>query len=546
MFIDEARISARLNHSNIGQIFEFGKAGDSYFIAMEFIQGVDLRAIHKVFRKQKIPPLPEMGAYVIMNVCAALGYAHSRTGADGKPLNIIHRDLSPSNVLVSFEGEVKLIDFGIAKAAERLYVTVGANLKGKYAYMSPEQAFGQPLDHRSDIFGAGTLLFELLTGRNPFRAESDLETLQRVQAARVPPPTRVVKDVPRELEEICLKALSQSPDDRFASAGEMQEALEAYSRRTAFGSRRMGRWMKEAFREEMERALEVVREAREQAQSAGGLQVVTTDELRQAQLEASPVDAGGATELAAAAARPAQPGPPVVAPTPTPTPTPMPTPTPPSPSTPPQRPVTGPTPPQRPVTGPTPPQRPVTGPTPPQRPVTGPVAPSGAQPAGVSGGGTPPGPIASPQAPATEESPLAVEYYPRARRTSMKVHAVIFLLILAGLGGAAYWFLGRTGRLPETPGGQAAEPAGGLKIVLDPPVEAEVLLDDTPHGTMGAGTVYNITGLLPGKHRVKLIGESFTAVENVVEVRDGKITELYLKVEKKAPAGAAAGAGEAP
>jgi hypothetical protein len=174
---------------------------------------------------------------------------------------------------------------------------------------------------------------------------------------------------------------------------------------------------------------------------------------------------------------------------------------------------------------------------------TGPVAPVQSQPMVISGGGTPPGQAVAQQGPVTEEATLAVEYYPRARRTSMKVHAVVFLLILAGLGGVAYWYLGRTGRLPEHAQGQTAGPSGGIKIMIDPPAKATVLIDDQVSGTLEAGAEYVVKGLLPGKHRIKLTGEAFVDVENVVDVLDGKVTELYLKVEQKPPPGQAGGSG---
>jgi serine/threonine-protein kinase len=173
--------------------------------------------------------------------------------------------VSPSNVLVSFEGEVKLIDFGVAKAAHRLSVTVGAQLKGKYAYMSPEQAAGKPIDHRSDLFGAGTLLFELLTGLNPFLAESDLGTLQRVREARVCAASARARDVPPALDEICRRALARDRDERFATAAEMQEALESFTRRVPFSGRHMARWMKESFPDEQAHLQRMVFEAKQRS-----------------------------------------------------------------------------------------------------------------------------------------------------------------------------------------------------------------------------------------------------------------------------------------
>jgi serine/threonine protein kinase len=263
MFIDEARIAARLSHSNIAQIFEFGRDGDSLYIAMELVQGLDLRAIHHALHEQQRLPPPAASAYLIQQVCGGLGHAHRKRDSLGHPSEIIHRDVSPSNVLVSFEGEVKLIDFGIAKAAHRLSVTVGAHLKGKYAYMSPEQAARKAVDQRSDLFAAGTLLFELLTGLNPFLADSDLATLDRVREARVCAPSARARNVPPELDDICRRALARDPGERFATAAEMQDALESFTRRARFSGRHMGRWMKESFPRELARLQRMVFEAKQ-------------------------------------------------------------------------------------------------------------------------------------------------------------------------------------------------------------------------------------------------------------------------------------------
>ena len=260
MFTDEARISAELSHSNIGQVYEFGKEQDSYFIAMEYIQGVHLRRLYRLFGKLKKIPPPGMAAYVMTNVCAALEHAHTRCDKEGRSLNIIHRDVSPSNVLVTFEGEIKLIDFGIARARERVHETSASSLKGKFAYMSPEQAYGRELDQRSDIFGAGILLFEMLTRRNPFEDENDLSTLERVREARVVPPRRVVAEVPAELERICLKALQRDPAERYASAAQMQAELEAFHFKVGYGRRQLARLMGKAFSRQRDQTRALLRQ----------------------------------------------------------------------------------------------------------------------------------------------------------------------------------------------------------------------------------------------------------------------------------------------
>jgi len=254
MFMDEARISAQLGHSNISQIFEFGTCEESYFIAMEYVHGVDMRRLLHAFSHASMAAPPALAAYIMAQVCTALEYAHTRTDARGQPLGIIHRDVSPSNVLVSFEGEVKLIDFGIAKAAERHQETMAGTFKGKYAYLSPEQVLGKALDHRSDVFTAGILLYELIAGEHPFRRDDDFSTLRAVRAAHPRRPSLVNPEVPRALEQICGRALRANPDDRYASAGDMEQELEAFRVAHPLSRRELARWMQRTFaRERMRR-----------------------------------------------------------------------------------------------------------------------------------------------------------------------------------------------------------------------------------------------------------------------------------------------------
>ena len=255
MFIDEARISAGLNHSNIAQIFDFGQAGSSFFIAIEHVRGVDVRAILNGFRKREKVPPPAMVAYIMARVASALDYAHNKRDENGRPLRIIHRDVSPSNVLISFEGEIKLIDFGIAKAVKRTQETAVGTLKGKCSYMAPEQVTAQPADHRSDIFSFGTVLFELLTGEHPFRATDELITLERIRKAEPVRPRELVPSVPPELEAICLRALSKSPGERQSNAGEIEQQLDQYCKAHPLTRRELSVWVKKAFRARMERPL---------------------------------------------------------------------------------------------------------------------------------------------------------------------------------------------------------------------------------------------------------------------------------------------------
>ena len=187
LFIDEAKISANLNHSNIGQVFEFGRIESRYFIAMEFINGKDLRAIQAHYHKtREVMEIP-MAVRIILEVCNALEYAHSKKDHNGTPLNIIHRDISPHNILVSFEGEVKLTDFGIAKAKITLGEEEPGMVKGKYAYMAPEQASAKPHDRRVDIFSLGVVLYEAVSGTNPFRGIKAADVLHKVRNKSYPP-----------------------------------------------------------------------------------------------------------------------------------------------------------------------------------------------------------------------------------------------------------------------------------------------------------------------------------------------------------------------
>ena len=268
MFMDEARISATLHNSNIGQVFDFGRVGSTYYIAMEYIQGLNLKALFHFcqLRPKHLGRLP-IAAHVVANICAALQYAHDRHDSQDRPLNIIHRDVSPTNVLLTFEGEVKLIDFGIAKATQRMRNTASAVIKGKYSYMAPEQGAAEDLDHRVDIFSAGIILYELITATRLFEAETDLGVLSLVQKAEVPAPSSVAPGLPEELDRICLRALARDPKQRYSSAGRMQADLERFCFKSSFGRQQLGRFMKKAFSKELEKKRQSQREAREEFQA---------------------------------------------------------------------------------------------------------------------------------------------------------------------------------------------------------------------------------------------------------------------------------------
>src|SRR5581483_919202 len=264
MFIDEAKICGQLNHANICQIFELGRVTDSHFIAMEYVWGKDLLQIQNRFRKLRQTMKPEMAAFIAAKMCEGLDYAHKKKDATGRPLGIIHRDISPQNILVSYEGELKVIDFGIAKAASRSSKTQAGVLKGKFGYMSPEQVRGLPLDRRSDVFAIGTILYELLTADRLFVGESDFETLEKVRNVACPPVSKVNPKVPPALEKIIMKALARDPDDRYQWGSEMMEDLQSFlmGYEPVFTAKALSSWMRESFALEMKREQEILDEQR--------------------------------------------------------------------------------------------------------------------------------------------------------------------------------------------------------------------------------------------------------------------------------------------
>jgi eukaryotic-like serine/threonine-protein kinase len=228
MFIDEAKITSQLSHANLAQTFDLGKFADAYYIAMEYVPGKDLRAVQERLRRRgdRIPL--SIAAYVVGKVCEGLDYAHRKRDASGRELNIVHRDVSPQNVIVSYEGEVKLVDFGIAKAANKITRTQAGILKGKFGYMSPEQVRGLPLDRRSDIFAAGVVLDELCTGERLFTGSSDFSVLEKVQEAEITPPSVALPEISPRLEKVILKALAREPERRYQHAADFAQDLQRY------------------------------------------------------------------------------------------------------------------------------------------------------------------------------------------------------------------------------------------------------------------------------------------------------------------------------
>ncbi|MCX5748015.1 MAG: serine/threonine-protein kinase [Proteobacteria bacterium] len=230
MFVDEARLVATLEHPNIVQVHEIGIVQDSYFFVMEYVHGADLRHLLERGIKKRSPVSLAEAIYIIVHVCSALHFAHEKTDHEGNSLGIIHRDVSPSNVLLSHDGAVKVCDFGIAKAAGRSTETVRGTLKGKFAYMSPEQCRGGTLDRRSDIFSIGILLYETTTSTRLNRGGSDFEVMQAIVDGPVPKPSDKDPLYPPALELIVQKALAKKPADRYQTAQEMQLDLEEFAR----------------------------------------------------------------------------------------------------------------------------------------------------------------------------------------------------------------------------------------------------------------------------------------------------------------------------
>jgi serine/threonine protein kinase len=254
MFIDEAKISIQLNHGNIGKIEDLANIAGAYVIAMEYISGKDLRAVFDRCRKRGEPaPIP-LTCHVIAQCCEGLDYAHRAKDKSGRDMHIVHRDVSPQNALISYDGEVKVIDFGIAKAAGKMAQTQAGILKGKFGYMSPEQIRGLPLDRRSDIFAVGVCLYELLTGERLFVGESDFSVLEKVRKVEVIPPSHFNRRIAEPLERIVMKALAKDVDDRFQYASELAEALRGYMYSTGnpFSRKDLSAFMRATFAEDHE------------------------------------------------------------------------------------------------------------------------------------------------------------------------------------------------------------------------------------------------------------------------------------------------------
>jgi serine/threonine protein kinase len=237
MLVEEAKIAGLLSHANIVQILDLGHVDQQYFVAMEYVHGRDLRrVIQRCAEKGITLPVPH-AVYVLVEILKGLEYAHQRRvmrGGRPQPLNVVHRDISPPNVLLSFQGEVKLTDFGIARASVRALQTLSGVVKGRFDYMSPEQAEAGAIDQRADLFSAGLVLYELLAGKHPFRVQGELATMEAIRRGGAEPPSQVNPDVPASLDAVVERALRVDPAERFATAGEFKQALDRFFHDSGF------------------------------------------------------------------------------------------------------------------------------------------------------------------------------------------------------------------------------------------------------------------------------------------------------------------------
>ncbi|MDP3234827.1 MAG: protein kinase [Myxococcales bacterium] len=230
MFLDEARLASRLSHPNVVQVLDLGFEEGCYFIAMEYLAGEDFSTVIRSAAKQRTFVPLNIALKVLADAAQGLHYAHDFTDSKGQPLNVVHRDVSPSNIFVTYSGQVKMLDFGIAKAESRVTNTTAGVVKGKYQYMAPEQAQSLPVDRRADVYSLGVCMYEALCNARPFARDTDLAILNAVLKNEYRPPRQLRPDLPIELEQIIVKALSREADDRFQTAGEFAAAIENYLR----------------------------------------------------------------------------------------------------------------------------------------------------------------------------------------------------------------------------------------------------------------------------------------------------------------------------
>ncbi|KYF94942.1 hypothetical protein BE20_05015 [Sorangium cellulosum] len=255
MFLDEARIAAGINHANVAQVFDLGKDDNTYWIAMEYLHGEPLREVMRRAEERRLRISPELAARICSDAAEGLHAAHELRGKNGQLLGLVHRDVTPHNLFLTYDGYTKVVDFGIAKVADRLSSTRAGTLKGKLAYMSPEQVRGNEVDRTTDVFALGVVLWELTTNQRLFRMDTDLDTLEKVQACVVPPPSTIVPDYPIELESVVMKALAKHRQDRFQTAREFSRALQNFLMRSGIfvGSEEVAQFVQQVFADRIQK-----------------------------------------------------------------------------------------------------------------------------------------------------------------------------------------------------------------------------------------------------------------------------------------------------
>ena len=280
MFLNEAKLAAQLNHPNIVQIYDLGKIGESYFIAMEYIFGRDMRRIIPKADALGIPFPMVYALKIASSVCEGLYYAHARTDLYGNALNIVHRDVTPENIFVSFDGTVKVLDFGIAKAANQIEQTRAGEIKGKLSYMSPEQCMGKPLDNRSDIFSLGVVLYEWLTGFKLFTGDSEVAILKSITEGKIYAPSYFKADIPEGVEAILMKALEKDREKRYQTAWEMQYDLDQFLSQYEFtpSNIHLSNFLKQLFNDELEEEKDRLQHFRQANANNGPEEVVQEEE----------------------------------------------------------------------------------------------------------------------------------------------------------------------------------------------------------------------------------------------------------------------------
>ncbi|MGB5265544.1 MAG: serine/threonine-protein kinase [Polyangiales bacterium] len=284
MFLDEARIASRITHSNVCSVFDFGQADGEYFIAMEYLVGEPLSRVHRRVladvNQRSSPLLPMRMARIIAQACEGLHAAHELTGADGESLHVVHRDVSAENLFVTYDGATQVVDFGVAHARQRVHHSEAGQVKGTFPYMAPEQMTSAAVDRRVDVWALGAVLWELLTQRKLFLRETDVNTMYAVLSGEIRPPSAHRSEVSTELDEIVLKALQRSPDERWESAREMGKALRRYLAKQdeLIGPAEIADWMQQLFPSGEMRKRELMHIARSREHAEPEAQVAPKDE----------------------------------------------------------------------------------------------------------------------------------------------------------------------------------------------------------------------------------------------------------------------------